>query len=846
MLRLGKENVIILGLLAASVLYFILFSLQDINQTEITGFRGHLQDEQFIVSRVWRDSPAELAGLQAGYVITGLRGRSTADWYRLFRTDRAAYLQERVRLLDKQVGYQVLRDNEPLTLLITPREIRAAEILTHYGFQIGLAVFLGGLAVFISLSNTSKQDAFLVSLCICFAIPWLASLAPYSHQFMSPLFRAASMPLVYFIKLLENFALMLVMSTLVHITLVFPEQRPVLKQHRWLLVPLYLAPPLILAIGMLLSGGDLLNRIAAVYLLRLVLTTTLLILATLLILFSYRHCDSPAQRERTRWIVVSMVIVAVSHLVCWNLPILFRGEPLIVNYDWLLVPLALIPLSMTLAITNHELFGIRGIIRGRIRLLEARLEKEQHMVIRRDQRIRELGHEIDQLEVELKEYSLAERAASYGREETPALDRLEERYPELATIRRERLISASPLWEPVFEQAILAARGPAPVMIVGESGTGKTDLAWTIHRLGERKDAVYKAISCAQFEHADPAFALGRIFGIGTGHGLPNVPREGHRGLLEECDGGTLFLDDVDRLPLNVQDLLLYPLEGKPFEPGIGSGPSRTVVVRFVFATNRDPDQLVIDGTFRADVLTRIGTRIDIPPLRERPEDIPLLIEHFTRQVSGELRHEITVISPGTMKLLCRYAFGEGNARELKLEIQKAIGKAMLENDNVLRAGYLSDRLGQPQTDAEEPPVATGAIPASRPEPAGRDRVAAGVSRELAVLRKYRFQIKPAEDELGLSHKSRTLSNHLRGICIRALCDNDWNPPRAARALAQADAPAITAKLEGKMQRYLENIRQNVRRGTEKKLYNNPPVAYHDALNRAIARASTTAAQSSS
>ena len=843
MRKLNREGVLVLGLLAVSALYFLLFALQDINESEIIGFRGQLEGGQFVVSRVWRDSPAELAGLKSGDVITGIGGRPITDWYRLFRTDRAAYHRERARLGDQPPGYQVLRGHEALALRLIPREIRAAEIWTHYGLQIGLVLFLGGLAIFISLSITSKRDAFLVSLCMCFAIPWLASLEPYSQLFLSPLARGASMPLVHTIKLLECFVLMLVMSTLVHIALVFPEQRPVLLRHRWLLAPLYLAPPLILAAGMLLSRGDLLNRIAAVFHLRLVLTTSLLVVATLLILFSYRHCDSPAQRERTRWIVASMVIVAVSHLVLWNLPILMRGAPLIANYDWLLVPLALFPLSMTLAITNHELFGIRGIIRGRLRLLEARLEREQHMVIRRDQRIRELGQEIDQLRVELQEYTLAERAASNGLEEAPVLGRLEERYPELVTIRRERLISASPLWESVFEQAILAARSPAPVMIVGESGTGKTDLAWTIHRLGPRKDAVYKAISCAQFEHADPAFALGRIFGIGTGHGLPNVPREGHRGLLEECDGGTLFLDDVDRLPLNVQDLLLYPLEGKPFEPGIGSGPARTVAVHFVFASNRDPARLVRDGSFRADVLSRIGTRIDIPPLRERPEDIPPLVEHFTRKVSEELGHEITVISPGTLKRLCRHTFGEGNARELRLEIQKAIGKAMLENDNVLRAGYLSDRIGELLTHGQGPPAAALATTASRPGPPERGGEAAEVSRELAALRRHRFQIKPAEKELGLSHKSRTLSNHLRGICIRALCEHDWNPPRAARTLAQTGEPAIAAKLEGKMRRYLENISQNVRSGTENRLYNNLPVAYHDALNQAIQREGRTAAQ---
>ena len=167
----------------------------------------------------------------------------------------------------------------------------------------------------------------------------------------------------------------------------------------------------------------------------------------------------------------------------------------------------------------------------------------------------------------------------------------------------------------------------------------------------------------------------------------------------------------------------------------------------------------------------------------------------------------------------------------------------MLEDDKVLRAGYLSDKLGEPQTHAQEPPAAARAIPAIRPRPPERDSVAAGVSRELAVLRKYRFQIKPAEEELGLSHKSRTLSNHLRGICIRALREHDWNPPRAARALAHTDAPAIAAKLERKMRRYLENISQNVRSGTEKKLYNNLPVAYHDALTQAIQRESRTAAQ---
>ncbi len=179
-------------------------------------------------------------------------------------------------------------------------------------------------------------------------------------------------------------------------------------------------------------------------------------------------------------------------------------------------------------------------------------------------------------------------------------------YPELEDLRRTRLLGTSSVWTSVFGQIVIASRGNLPVLIVGESGTGKTDTALTIHRLSGRKERIYKELSCLQFEHADPAFALGKLFGIGAGHGLPNVPREGQKGLLEDCNGGTLFLDDLDCLPRNVQDLLLYPLEGKPFEPAIGRGPAKTISVRFILATNQDPDKMVTTGALRSDLLSRL------------------------------------------------------------------------------------------------------------------------------------------------------------------------------------------------------------------------------------------------
>ena len=112
------------------------------------------------------------------------------------------------------------------------------------------------------------------------------------------------------------------------------------------------------------------------------------------------------------------------------------------------------------------------------------------------------------------------------------------------------------------------------------------------------------------------------------------------------------MLDDFDRLPLNVQDLFLYPLEGKPFEPGIGAGPSRSVSVKFIFATNVEPSELVDKGRFRHDVLARLATRIDIPPLRRRQEDIPLLVDQLLEELAGDIDHDISVVSPKAMSLL--------------------------------------------------------------------------------------------------------------------------------------------------------------------------------------------------
>ncbi len=820
-------------LVSISAVYFLLVFIPISHNTYLIGFHGKWQDERFVVTAIERNSPAQLAGFRVGDVVSQVDDIPVSEWRRWYRSDLRSYSNRRYALRDTEVAYEVTRDAGPVSLRLIPRPLSGAEMWVFYGFRTVLMLVLMGLVGYILSSKSRERDASLVCLCFCFAVLWLASGNPYWPWFFSPLIRGAAFTQIIIVDLLEILFLQALMGTLLHISLLFPERRRILRQYPWLPIPLYVLTVAIPIFAMLFADAGLPEKMAAAHDARLPLNSVLLVLITVLMFVGYRHCRSPALREGARWIVASMAIVAASFLVLWNLPVLFLGHPLIHRFDWLLVPVSLFPLAITLSITNHELFGVRGIIRGRMKLLGTRLAKQKSAVMRRDQRIREMTQELDQLSTELEAYARAESAGEGAVETTPRLSKLEERFPQLGPIRREALIGASPLWEGVFEQAAVAARGTAPVMIVGESGTGKTHVAEAVHLMSDRSEHICKTISCAQFEHADPAFALGKLFGVGTGHGLPNVPKEGQSGLLEESDGGTLFLDDFDRLPLNVQDLLLYPLEGKSFEPGIGRGRPRSVSVKFIFATNRDPAQLVSEGTFQADVLARIGARVDVPPLRERPEDIPLLVEHFAAKIGKELKHDISVVSPKAMHLLSRYSYAVGNARELISEIHKAIGKALLEDDNVLRAGYLSEKLRVAQMSERESMVSAATAP-DTPAARAHDIADTEAPVELVVLRKHRFQIKSAEAELGLSHKSRTLSNHLRGLCIECLSANGWDPERAARSLSGSDDPKIVTRIEGKMRRYIKNIQDNVSSRSDEKLYNNLPSAYHEPLARAI------------
>lgn len=829
------------GYAIALVAFVFFFWLPTVGKARFTGISGAYEDGGIRVEDLSLTSPAAVAGMRDGDVVAALGGRTTQEWMRLYRHDRGGYLRAESALARSEtLAVEYLRESRLLHAVVRARSLTAAEFLLFYGIHLLIALCFAIPALYIVFSQSRDRAALLMAACFAAGVWWAISDRPLWlwPGLLPPLLFDHTTYSAIGVTAVDLLANSLMVSLLVHVALVFPERSPLLDRRPWILWINYALPAMVMGADLLAYGADL-SAVLPLYRHRLWLNSALLVVTCTLLLTSFYTTRSPMQRERTRWVVAATVFVLGWQLLFWNVPLIVTGDPIVSRYDWMLLPVVLIPLSLTIAINNHRLFGIRGIVRRRLRVLQRLLEHERNLSVNRDRHIHELTSEIGQLKHELEEYTRAEAPMQAAIEPgLPVLRRLEARHPELRQLREERLVSVSPKWEKVFSDAALAARGTAPVLIVGESGTGKTDIAWLIQRLGERCEAVYKQTSCAQFEHTDPAIALGRLFGIGRGHGLPNVPREGQRGLLEECDGGTLFLDDFDRLPINVQDAFLYPLEGKAFDPGIGSGPARTVSIKFIFATNRDPERLVAERTLRGDVLARLGPRVSLPPLRERPEDIPPLVEHFMRQACADLKHEVSTVSPKAMNLLVRHPYRAGNARELKAELYRAVGNAMLEQDPVLRAGYLSEALqGGASMGEEEVPVAGRPEPPRvvAPAPATPTRAPDGLA-ELQVLRRHRFALRPSEAELGFSQKSRTLSHHLRGICLQALADHEWRLEDAARAVAGTEDAQLVALLAGKMRRYLENIGENLAANTPAKLYQNLPLGYHRALELAIAR----------
>ena len=229
----------------------------------------------------------------------------------------------------------------------------------------------------------------------------------------------------------------------------------------------------------------------------------------------------------------------------------------------------------------------------------------------------------------------------------------------------------------VLKNVETVAATDVTVLVLGETGTGKEVIARAIHQLSSRNERTLVKLNCA----AIPAGLLeSELFGHEKGAFTGAVDRK--IGRLELANEGTLFLDEIGDLPLELQPKILRALQEREIER-LGSTRTIPVNVRLVAATNRDLAQMVADKTFRSDLYYRLRVfPIMLPPLRERREDIPLLVNYFVDKHSRRLYRKIETVPPETMRALTRWNW-PGNIRELENFIERAV---ILTKGPVLRA----------------------------------------------------------------------------------------------------------------------------------------------------------------
>ena len=229
------------------------------------------------------------------------------------------------------------------------------------------------------------------------------------------------------------------------------------------------------------------------------------------------------------------------------------------------------------------------------------------------------------------------------------------------------LVGQSATLREVLQQVEMVAPTDSTVLLLGETGTGKELIARAIHDLSGRKNRTLVKVNCA----AIPGGLLeSELFGHERGAYTGALAQKAGR--LELADQGSLFLDEIGDIPLELQPKLLRVLQEREFER-LGSTVTRKVNVRVVAATHRYLEEMIREKQFRSDLYYRLNVfPVHMPPLRERSEDIPLLVQHFVRQFARRMNKTIDAISSETMGLLTRYPW-PGNIRELQNVIERSV-----------------------------------------------------------------------------------------------------------------------------------------------------------------------------
>ncbi len=310
----------------------------------------------------------------------------------------------------------------------------------------------------------------------------------------------------------------------------------------------------------------------------------------------------------------------------------------------------------------------------------------------------------------------------------------------------EEIVGSSPALQTTLTSITMVAPTDSTVLVSGETGTGKELIARAIHMRSRRADRAFVSVNCAAIP---PALIASELFGHEKGAFTGAVQQR--RGRFELAHQGTIFLDEIGEVPSETQLALLRVLQERQFER-VGGGDAIPVDVRVIAATNRDLSAAVAAGTFRSDLFYRLNVfPIDVPPLRKRREDIPLLLDYFVRRFADKMGKRIRSVDSRTVELCQAYEW-PGNIRELQNIVERSvilctgdtfvIDEAWLSGRGHAEAkpDGLSDRLL-----GEEKALIEAALARSRGKVAGATGAAAGLGIPASTLESKIRQLKIAK-----------------------------------------------------------------------------------------------------
>ncbi|MEF3168542.1 MAG: sigma-54 dependent transcriptional regulator [Deltaproteobacteria bacterium] len=282
----------------------------------------------------------------------------------------------------------------------------------------------------------------------------------------------------------------------------------------------------------------------------------------------------------------------------------------------------------------------------------------------------------------------------------------QDEYTEKEKVHRlDAMVARSPAMLKIFHLIPRIASSPSSVLISGESGTGKELVARAIHNSGCRRDRPFVVVNCGGIPDQ---LLESELFGYQKG-AFTGAERD-KIGLFTKANGGTIFLDEIGELPLTLQVKLLRVVQQKAFTP-LGGTQEINVDVRIIAATNRDLEEEVMAGRFREDLFYRLNViHIAVPALRERPEDIPLLVQYFLDKYAAESGKEVQAISSFALEALMSYPF-PGNVRELENIIERSVA---LSSSSLILPESLS--LARFKTQAESAKAPATSAPDIPPE----------------------------------------------------------------------------------------------------------------------------------